>query len=184
MLSKYWAVVFLQPSASSPAAKVFNAFNSRACLLVAFKHWSPQTLGKHGCPSVLSLIWSSGTSINKSKTKELQEWKQHFPETSRRCEISGVPKHNHIKLVRYICTWHIRTSFEIALAPLDRIQSRKKSIQSPLLQKRESSVCLLTWPVHRNEWHAPSPRWTRALAGRTAGSWLWSCIFCNLEMQT
>lgn len=41
MLSKYWAVVFLQPSGWSPAAKGFNVFHSRACLLAASKHLNP-----------------------------------------------------------------------------------------------------------------------------------------------
>lgn len=67
MLSKHGAVVFLQPLGWSPAAKGFNVFNSRARLLIAFNHLSPQIPGKHGYPSVISLIWS------KDKHKQEQK---------------------------------------------------------------------------------------------------------------
>lgn len=45
-------------------------------------------------------------------------------------------------------TWHICTSFEIAIALLDHIQSRKKPEQCPLLQKRQSNICLFKQPRH------------------------------------
>lgn len=150
MLSKYWPVVFLQPLGWFPAAKGFNVFNSKACLLMAFKHLSPQIPGMHGYPSVISLIWSNSTSINEQK-KGTEEAETTFPRNIQQVWSIWSPQHNHIKLVGYICAWHIRAGFEIALALLEYIQSRKKPVQSPFLQKRQSNICLFKWPTHTNE---------------------------------